>query len=159
MGQVSFARSPGIVARRHASAAFAAGLALSPAAALAAEAAADARAEAPAVERVTVTASSAQVMTNSLSRLPADLADVPQSVTVLSRTLLQSQGVSSLSDALKNVPGITIGGAEGGQIGNNINLNGFTARTDIFMDGFRDRGQYYRDTFALDSVEVLMGPS
>ena len=23
----------------------------------------------------------------------------------------------------------------------------------------RDRGQYYRDTFALDAVEVLMGPS
>ena len=78
---------------------------------------------------------------------------------MLNRALLQSQGVSSLADALKNVPGITIGGAEGGQIGNNINLNGFTARTDIFMDGFRDRGQYYRDTFALDSVEVLMGPS
>jgi catecholate siderophore receptor len=67
--------------------------------------------------------------------------------------------VVSLSDALRNVPGITIGGAEGGQIGNNINLNGFTARTDIFLDGFRDRGQYYRDTFALEAVEVLMGPS
>ncbi|MEJ0064092.1 MAG: TonB-dependent receptor plug domain-containing protein [Caulobacteraceae bacterium] len=56
------------------------------------------------------------------------------------KELLQEQGVVSLADALKNVPGITIGGAEGGQIGNNINLNGFTARTDIFLDGFRDRG-------------------
>src|SRR5471030_2668927 len=54
---------------------------------------------------------------------------------------------------------ITLGGAEGGQIGNNVNLNGFSARTDIYLDGFRDRGQYYRDTFALDAVEVLMGPS
>ena len=95
----------------------------------------------------------------SLDKLPADLKDVPQSVTVLSKSLLQSQGATSLSDALRNVPGVTLGGAEGGQIGNNINLNGFTARTDIFLDGFRDRGQYYRDTFALDSVEVLMGPS
>ena len=80
-------------------------------------------------------------------------------MTVLNQALLQSQGVTSLSNALRNVPGITIGGAEGGQIGNNINLNGFTARTDIYLDGFRDRGQYYRDTFALDKVEVLMGPS
>ncbi len=95
----------------------------------------------------------------SLSKLPADLHDVPQSITVLSKSLLQSQGAASLADALRNVPGITLGGAEGGQIGNNINLNGFTARTDIYLDGFRDRGQYYRDTFALDSVEVLMGPS
>jgi catecholate siderophore receptor len=85
--------------------------------------------------------------------------DIPQSVTVLNRNLLQSQGVTSLSDALKNVPGVTIGAAEGGQIGTNINLNGFSARTDIYLDGARDRGQYYRDVFALDSVEVLMGPS
>ena len=95
----------------------------------------------------------------SLNKLSADLKDVPQSVTVLSKSLLQSQGANSLADALRNVPGVTLGGAEGGQIGNNINLNGFTARTDIYLDGFRDRGQYYRDTFALDSVEVLMGPS
>ncbi len=95
----------------------------------------------------------------TLARLPADLHDVPQSVTVLSKALLQTQGVASLADALRNVPGLTIGGAEGGQIGNNINLNGFSARTDIYLDGARDRGQYYRDVFALDSVEVLKGPS
>lgn len=95
----------------------------------------------------------------ALAKLPADLRDVAQSVTVLSKSLLQSQGAVSLSDALRNVPGVTLGGAEGGQIGNNINLNGFPARTDIYLDGFRDRGQYYRDTFALEAVEVLMGPS
>jgi catecholate siderophore receptor len=95
----------------------------------------------------------------SLAKLPADVRDVPQSVTVLSKSLLQSQGAASLADALRNVPGVTLGGAEGGQIGNNINLNGFTARTDIYLDGLHDRGQYYRDTFALEAVEVLMGPS
>lgn len=97
--------------------------------------------------------------TSALSKLPADLRDVPQSVVVVNKALMQSQGANSLSDALRNVAGITLGGAEGGQIGNNINLNGFSARTDIYLDGFRDRAQYYRDTFALDEVEVLMGPS
>jgi catecholate siderophore receptor len=87
------------------------------------------------------------------------LHDVPQSVVVVNKALMQSQGANSLADALRNVAGITLGGAEGGQIGNNINLNGFSARTDIYLDGFRDRGQYYRDTFAIDEVEVLMGPS
>src|SRR5471032_2261969 len=72
---------------------------------------------------------------------------------------MQAQGATSLVDALRNVPGITIGGAEGGQIGNNINLRGFTARTDIYFDGFRDPGQYYRDTFDLESIDVLYGPS
>ncbi len=52
-----------------------------------------------------------------------------------------------------------IGSAEGGNIGTNININGFNARTDIYLDGMRDRGQYYRDVFALEQVEVLMGPS
>ncbi|MBP0597808.1 TonB-dependent siderophore receptor [Herbaspirillum sp. LeCh32-8] len=97
--------------------------------------------------------------TTAITKLPADLHDVPQSVTVVNKAQMQSQGVGSLSDALRNVSGITLGGAEGGQIGNNINLNGFSARTDIYLDGFRDRGQYYRDTFAMDEIEVLMGPS
>ncbi|BEV16739.1 TonB-dependent siderophore receptor [Herbaspirillum sp. DW155] len=95
----------------------------------------------------------------AITKLPADLHDVPQSVTVVNKAQMQSQGVTSLADALRNVSGITLGGAEGGQIGNNINLNGFSARTDIYLDGFRDRGQYYRDTFAIEEVEVLMGPS
>ena len=47
--------------------------------------------------------------------------------------------------------------AEGGQIGNNFSIDGFSARTDIFLDGMRDRGQYYRDTFALEPA-VLVEP-
>lgn len=90
---------------------------------------------------------------------PAETRDIAQVVTVIPRAVLDAQGAASLSDALRYVPGITIGGAEGGQIGNNINLRGFSARTDIFLDGSRDRGQYYRDTFFLDAVEVLEGPS
>jgi catecholate siderophore receptor len=92
-------------------------------------------------------------------KVPTETRDIPQVVTVIPRAVLDAQGASSLADALRYVPGITIGGAEGGQIGTNINLRGFTARTDIFLDGSRDRGQYYRDTFFLDAVEVLEGPS
>lgn len=93
------------------------------------------------------------------AKRPTALTDIPQGVVVVNKALMQSQGIASFADALRNVPGITIGGAEGGQIGNNINLRGFTARTDIYLDGFRDRGQYYRDTFNLESIDVLYGPS
>ena len=73
---------------------------------------------------------------------------------------MQSQGATSLAErACATSPGITIGAAEGGTIGNNINLRGFSARTDLYLDGMRDRGQYYRDIFALESIEVLIGPS
>ncbi|MEO6749583.1 MAG: TonB-dependent receptor plug domain-containing protein, partial [Casimicrobiaceae bacterium] len=95
----------------------------------------------------------------SIGKTAAPLRDIPQSMTVIDRAVLDAQGVASLQDALRYVPGITIGSAEGGTIGNNINLRGFSARTDIYLDGMRDRGQYYRDTFFLDSVEVLKGPS
>lgn len=92
-------------------------------------------------------------------KVPTAIRDIPQSVTVIDKAVLQAQGATSFADALRNSPAITIGGAEGGQIGNNINLRGFSARTDIYLDGVRDRGQYYRDTFYLDSIEVLEGPS
>ncbi|MDI1286523.1 MAG: TonB-dependent siderophore receptor [Reyranella sp.] len=116
------------------------------------------------MQQVTVTGTrpSEDFYTNkgSINRMgAANLIDVPQSVVVINKALMNSQGATSLQDALRNVPGVTIGSAEGGQIGNNINLNGFSARTDIYLDGMRDRGQYYRDTFALEQVEVLMGPS
>jgi len=91
--------------------------------------------------------------------IPTPIRDIPQSVTVINSELMQAQGATSLADALRNVPGITMGAAEGGSIGNNFNLRGFSARTDLYLDGMRDRGQYYRDVFSLDSVEVLQGPS
>ncbi len=91
--------------------------------------------------------------------VPQPIRDIPQSVTIVNSALMQAQGATSLADALRNVPGITIGAAEGGSIGNNFNLRGFSARTDLYLDGMRDRGQYYRDVFSLDAVEVLQGPS
>ena len=101
-----------------------------------------------------------QVTRGSLNRMgAAELMDVPQTVVVINRALMQSQGATTMENALRNVPGVTIGSAEGGTIGTNINLNGFSARTDIYLDGMRDRGQYYRDVFALEQIEVLMGPS
>ena len=101
----------------------------------------------------------APVSTIGGGKTPTPVLDIPQTINVINRAVMESQGATSLADALRNVPGITFGAAEGGTIGNNINLRGFSARTDIYLDGMRDRGQYYRDVFALDSVEVLKGPS
>src|SRR6201995_4188229 len=66
----------------------------------------------------------------SLNRMGASaVRDVPQSVTIINKALMQSQGGTSLTSAVRTGPGLTIGAAEGGQIGNNININGFSART------------------------------
>lgn len=93
------------------------------------------------------------------TRIPAELRDVPQSVTVINEAVLDDQAATSLTEALRNVPGITLSAGEGGNIGDSINLRGFSARTDIFLDGLRDRGQYTRDVFSLNAVEVLKGPA
>jgi len=98
-------------------------------------------------------------ITTQIGKVPQSLRDIPQAMTVINREVLDSQSATRLTDALRNVPGVTISAGEGGQIGDNINLRGFSARTDLFLDGFRDRGQYTRDTFFLESVEVLKGPS
>jgi catecholate siderophore receptor len=95
----------------------------------------------------------------SLDRLGGDPHDIPQSITIINKALMQSQGATSLQSAVRNIPGVTLGAAEGGTIGNNIYLNGFNARTDLYLDGMRDPGQYYRDTFDLEQIEVLMVPS
>src|SRR5882757_4417644 len=90
-------------------------------------------------------------------KFPTPARDIPQQVTVLSQELMTTQADISLYRALDNVPGIVITPSADTATGNNINLRGFPARTDIYLDGIRDRGQYYRDTFALERVEVLEG--
>ena len=77
-------------------------------------------------------------------KTPTPVRDIPQSVTVINKVVMDQQAAYSLPSVLRNVPGITLGAAEGGTIGNNINLRGFSARTDVYLDGARDRGQYYR---------------
>ncbi len=96
---------------------------------------------------------------SSLSRIPVPLKDVPQSITVIPQRLMQERAAASFQDALKSVPGISFQAGEGGVQGNNLTLRGYNARNDIFIDGVRDQGSYFRDIFNLESIEVLKGPS
>ena len=72
---------------------------------------------------------------------------------------MEQQGVTTLRDALRNVAGISLAAGEGGAQGDNLTIRGFTARNDLFIDGMRDFGSYYRDPFNTQEVEVLQGPS
>ena len=94
------------------------------------------------------------------SRLP-DLRDAPQSITVIPREVIEQQSASSLRDVLRNVSGISMSAGEGGggPAGDNLTLRGFAARNDIFVDGIRDFASYTRDTFNIEQVEVVKGPS
>jgi catecholate siderophore receptor len=95
----------------------------------------------------------------SLSKLTEPLIDTPQSVNVVPQFVLKDEGVSTLRDALRNVPGISLAAGEAGAQGDNLTIRGFTARNDIFLDGIRDFGSYYRDSFNYEQVEALEGPA
>jgi catecholate siderophore receptor len=95
----------------------------------------------------------------TMDRFPAPLLDTPQSVTTVTQKTMQEEGVTTLRDALRNAPGISLAAGEGGSQGDNLTIRGFTARNDIFLDGMRDFGSYYRDPFDYEQVDVLEGPS
>lgn len=89
-----------------------------------------------------------------------DPVDIPQTITVISSETMDKQGVVTLRDALRNVPGISLNAGEGGNSpGDKFNIRGFTAENDVFIDGVRDASVYGRETFNLEQVEVTKGPN
>jgi catecholate siderophore receptor len=99
----------------------------------------------------------------SSPRYTAPLRDVPQTIAVISRATIAQQGATTLSDALRNVPGITLQAGEGGGASNTagdmFNMRGFNASNSLFVDGVRDDGLISRDVFNIEQVEVFMGPT
>ncbi|WP_019868034.1 TonB-dependent receptor [Methylovulum miyakonense] len=87
------------------------------------------------------------------------IRDIPQSVSVVKKELIQSQNAFNLRDALKNVSGLTIAAGEGARTGDSITLRGFSANSDNYLDGVKENGQYNRDTFFIEKTEVLKGAS
>jgi catecholate siderophore receptor len=96
---------------------------------------------------------------SSLTKLTEDLQNTPQTISMVSRELMEDRGLTSLNDALRTVPSITLGAGEFSWQGNNPSIRGFSSRSDMFLDGIRDFGSYYRDPFNLETIEVLEGPS
>ncbi len=95
----------------------------------------------------------------TVTTLSEKIQNTAQSINVIPQAVLHEQGVASLQEALKNVPGITLNAGEGGAHGDTVNLRGFPANDDFFLDGLRDTGYYTRDSFNLDAVEVYKGPA
>jgi catecholate siderophore receptor len=95
----------------------------------------------------------------SMDRFTEPLIETPQSISVVPQFVMRDQADSTLRDTLRNVPGISLAAGEAGAQGDNLTIRGFTARNDIFLDGIRDFGSYYRDSFNYEQVEVLEGPA
>jgi catecholate siderophore receptor len=87
------------------------------------------------------------------------LLDTPQTITVVSKGVMDQQNLIGLRDVLSTLPGITFGAGEGGGgYGDSINLRGYSANSDITLDGVRDSAQYTRsDNFNLEAIELVNG--
>jgi len=89
------------------------------------------------------------------------LIDTTQTVQVIKKELLREQGVFSLTDALRNTPGITMQLGENGNTsaGDTFSMRGFNASNQLFVDGLRDLGAVSRDVYNLEQIEVVKGPA
>ena len=87
------------------------------------------------------------------------LLDTPQTITVISNKTLQQQNLLTLREVLSTVPGITFGAGEGGfGYGDRINLRGYSANSDISVDGVRSGAVMVRnETYNIEQLEVTNG--
>ena len=93
-------------------------------------------------------------------RRTRDIADTPQTMSVLTKSQIEESGKTELKDILSAQPGITLGTGEGGNsFGDRYIIRGYEARSDIYTDGLREPGLITRETFALEQVEITKGPS
>jgi catecholate siderophore receptor len=89
------------------------------------------------------------------------LLDTPQTIGIITRDLFEQQGATTLTEALRNSPGVgTFYAGENGSTttGDGIYMRGFDTSGSIFVDGVRDLGSISRDLFNIEQVEVTKGP-
>lgn len=95
----------------------------------------------------------------SSPKLTQPLLDTPQTMTVVPKEVLRRQGASTLIEALRNTPGITLQLGENGNTstGDAFSIRGSTSQTNVFVDGIRDLGPVTRDIFNIEQVEIVKG--
>jgi iron complex outermembrane recepter protein len=89
------------------------------------------------------------------TRTDAPLRDIPQSIQVVPRQVIEDQGATEVDEVLRNVSGIS-------QVDGLFSIRGFDATDNFFSDGARVEGSFRRTNLNLsniEQVEVLKGPA
>lgn len=95
--------------------------------------------------------------TITATKTDTPLKDVPQSVTVITKDSIQDQGMRSMGDVVRYVPGMNMAQGEGNR--DQLFIRGQNTTADFFVDGVRDDSQYFRDFYNIERVEALKGPN
>jgi catecholate siderophore receptor len=98
----------------------------------------------------------------SSAKYTEKLVDTAQTLTVIKKELIEQQGATTLTEALRNTPGVGaffLGENGSTNTGDAIYMRGFDASGSIYVDGVRDVGSIARDTFNIEQIDVLKGPA
>ncbi|MBC3909040.1 MULTISPECIES: catecholate siderophore receptor Fiu [Undibacterium] len=98
----------------------------------------------------------------SSAKYTQPLVDTTQTITVIKRELIDQQGALTLTEALRNTPGVGaffLGENGNTNTGDTIYMRGFDASSSIYVDGVRDLGSISRDLFNIEQIDVLKGPA
>lgn len=95
-----------------------------------------------------------------LNKSSNTLSQTPQTITVIPRTVLDSQQAVSLSDALENVPGV-VSNQYGRRGWDDLIIRGQVASNSLYLDGLRTSAsnRVAEQLFGMEQVEVLKGPA
>ncbi|OZI72361.1 TonB-dependent siderophore receptor [Bordetella genomosp. 12] len=90
----------------------------------------------------------------------ASLAETPQTVTVVPRSVLDSQQAQTLADALHDVPGV-VANNFGRRGWDDVIIRGQKASDALFVDGLRvsTTNRIAQELFGVEQVEVIKGPA
>ena len=112
----------------------------------------------PTIKAQATTEQSLKVDQSANTKFVAPLLDTPKSVTVISKQLIEDTQVTTLADALRTVPGITLGAGEGGNPnGDRPFIRGYNSESSMYIDGVRNSTSQNREMFAIEQVEVTKG--
>ena len=118
----------------------------------------DSQEKLPVIEVQATSQGSFKVEQSANSKFVAPLLDTPKSVSVISKQLLKDTQITTLSDALRTVPGITLGAGEGGNPnGDRPFIRGYNSESSMYVDGVRNATSQNREMFAIEQVEVTKG--
>ena len=73
------------------------------------------------------------------------LVNIPQSVSVLTKSFIQDQSPQNLTDLTRYVPGVAIHQGEGNR--DELVIRGVDSSANFFVNGFRDDVQIFRDPY------------
>jgi len=111
---------------------------------------------------ITVTAPSTTAfdLTPTVGKTDTPLFDIPRSIQVVPRELIDQQGATRLKDTLRNVSGLVQGGQYSFGFYDRFIARGLNVSflSDGLPDGTSDLGGYVHSLTGVERVEVLKGP-